>query len=506
MLTDLTFLTTGAPWPPTAEKARLATYEANRKLFEAEHAGLKSGVFKEAFSRIMRDTNASGEPMPPTSYEMVINYPKLITVATAGLLFNKAPGIVAGKESDTQAMLAAQDIAERSDLQETLYASAMDVSRYGDGLLYVHRGEDGKGIVDITRPDVWFPIVDGANIRKILYHVLATPYTKTDSGILGVESTKHYLRVEIHSKGSVEVRDYTLRVNNLDSAPGQQVTGAAQIGAMVGTPRVEKTGLTDFAVVPVHNLRPSDRVHGIDDYTDIQSLVCELEVRMAQIAKVLDRHSDPTMQGPEEALTTVKDKDGNEYRMFLPGQYYVNQAGGVQGEIKYTTWDAQLDANFKLIDKIIEQIRVISEMGALLSDLSEKSGAIPSGAAMRRMLYSAIGKVSRIRNRFTAAIKKALVQASLLDGDSLVDKPLYIDWPDTLPRDPKELAEIASMRTGGKQTQSTKRAIMEQDELSEDEAEAELESILDEQASSMTLLEPANTPPEDGSGGGGEGV
>lgn len=508
MLTDLTFIQTGAPWPPTAEKARLATYEANRKLFEAEHAGLKSGVFKEAFSRIMRETNAAGEPMPPTSYEMVINYPKLITVATAGLLFNKAPNVIAGEEADEQAMLAVQDISERSDLQATLYAIAMDVSRYGDGLMYVHRGEDNKGIVDITRPDVWFPVVDGANIRKALYHVLATPYTKTEPGMLGIESTKHYLRVEIHSKGSFEVRDYTLRVNNLDSAPGQQVTGAAQIGAMVGTPRVEQTRLTDFAVIPVHNLRPSDRVHGMDDYTDIQSLVCELEVRMAQISKVLDRHSDPTMQGPEEALTTVKDKDGNEVRIFLPGQFYVNQAGGQQGEIKYTTWEAHLDANFKLIDKIQEMIRVTSEMGALLSDMSDKSGAIPSGAAMRRMLYSAISKISRIRNSFTVAIKKALVQASLLGGVSLADKPLYIKWPDTLPRDPKELAEIAQTRTGSKQTQSTKRAIMELDELSEDEAEEELESILDEQAASMTLLEQPKTneePPDDDTDENGEG-
>lgn len=496
MLTDLTFLQTGAPWPPACEKARIDQYNDNRKLFENDHASIKSGVFKSVFERVMRDINASGEPVPPVSYEVVVGYPKLISVSTAGLLFNKAPGIVAGKESDTQAMQAVQDISERSDLQTVLYTCALDVSRYGTGLLYVRTDEEGKGIVDLTRPDVWFPVVDAANLRRTLYHVLATPYT-VRTAVLGMTVTKQYLRVEIHSKGSIEIRDYNLK--------------DGQIGSQEGTPRIQQTGLTDFAVIPVHNLLPSDRVYGLDDYDDVQSLVCELEVRIAQISKVLDRHTDPTMQGPEDALTLVEREGQPPAREFVPGKFYINQSGGIQGKIEYVTWDAQLEANFKFMDKIVELIRVISQMGALLSDLSDKSGAIPSGAAMRRMLYGAISKISRIRNNFAPAIKRALRLASMLSGYSLADKPIYIDWPDTLPRDPLEMAQVAQIRTGSKQTQSVKRAIMDMDELNEEDAEAELEAIRDDQAEAMAMLEPvADDDDEEDDGGneagGGEGV
>ena len=76
------------------------------------------------------------------------------------------------------------------------------------------------------------------------------------------------------------------------------------------------------------------------------------------------------MQGPEDALLAVHDPNtGEVVRHFVPGQFYINQSGGVQGKIEYITWEAQLDANpFKFVDKkIIELIRVISEMGALLS-------------------------------------------------------------------------------------------------------------------------------------------
>lgn len=469
MLTDLTFLEQGQPWPPVSERKRLDTYKANRLLFEAEHAL----VFEENFKRLERAAGEAGVSMP-TSYELVVNHFRLISVTTAGMLFNKAPGIIVGKEQDAKVMELVQAIDDRSDLQDVLFSCALDASRYGDGLLYVRRDEAGLGVIDLTRPDTWFPVVDAANLRRVLHHVLATPYERVEL-VMGERRKRSYLRVEIHSPGSIEVRDYLLEKN--------------AIGPMLGAPRLEQTGLKGFAVIPVSNLRPSDRVHGIDDYNDIQDLVCELEVRLAQISRVLDRHSDPTMQGPDSALEDVELPDGSFARVFVPGKYFINQAGSLQGNIEYLTWDAQLEANFKQIERILSLIRTISEMGALLSDLTDKGGAIPSGAAMRRMLYATISKISRLRNRFTPAIRKAIQAAATLSGNSLDDTPIYIDWPDVLPRDPLESAQIADIRTGGKQTQSVKRAIMELDELDEDDAEAELDSIQDEQATAMPMLE-----------------
>lgn len=469
MLTDLTFLEQGQPWPPASEKDRLATYAANRQLFEAEHAP----VFHENFKRLVRAAGEAGVSIP-TSFELVVNYFRLITVTTAGMLFNKAPGIIAGKEQDEKAMDLVQAIDDRSDLQDVLFTCALDASRYGDGLLYARRDEAGNGVIDITRPDTWFPVVDAANLRRVLYHVLATPYEQTEI-VMGERRKRKYLRVEIHSPGSIEIRDYQLEQN--------------AIGPLLGTPKVEHTGLDTFAVIPVSNLRPSDRVHGIDDYNDIQDLVCELEVRLAQISRVLDRHSDPTMQGPESALEDAEMPDGSLARVFVPGKYFINQAGTLQGRIEYLTWDAQLDANFTQIERILSLIRTISEMGALLSDLTDKGGAVPSGAAMRRMLYGTISKISRLRNRFTPALRQALKAAAALSGGDLSDTPIYIDWPDVLPRDPLEQAQIADIRTGGKQTQSVKRAIMELDELDEDDAEAELESIREEQSDAMPMLD-----------------
>ena len=475
MLTDLNFLNPGRPWPPPGEKERLEGYRDNRLLFQADHAA----VFKESLSRTLRSAGELGLPVA-TSFEVCVNFFKLISVTTAGMLFNKAPGIVAGKESDAGAMALLQDIDDRSGLQDVLFSCALDASRYGDGLLYVRRDESGRGVIDISRPDIWFPVVDAANLHRVLYHVLATPYEHAVTAF-GQEEKHKYLRVLIHSPGSVETRDYRLQEN--------------AIGPLQGAPRIEMTGTKGFAVIPVHNLRTSDRVHGIDDYNDIQSLVSELEVRLAQISRVLDRHSDPSMQGPEEALTDYTDPHTGEIsQVFIPGKFFKNGSGPDKGDISYITWDAHLEANFRQIERLLSLIRTISEMGALLSDMSDKQGAIPSGAAMRRMLYGTISKISRLRNSFTRAIKEAVTAAAALCGSDMSQIQIYIDWADSLPRDPLEQAQIADLRTGGKQTQSVKRAIMELDELDEDDAEAELESIRDEQAAAMPMLDPNRLP------------
>ena len=64
-----------------------------------------------------------------------------------------------------------------------------------------------------------------------------------------------------------------------------------QIGRAAEPERVTLTGLDDIAVIHVPNTTTSRQLHGIDDYVDIDSIVSEIEVRLDQIAKVLDKHT-----------------------------------------------------------------------------------------------------------------------------------------------------------------------------------------------------------------------
>ncbi len=441
MLTDLSFLGPGKPWPPPSERERLERYVYNRKLF----ANDCDDKYREQSKRIER---VIGDYQEVVSYHLALNYPKRVSMKTADLLLGEPPKWDAGEQTGVL-----DRIADRSSLIGTLREIALDISMCGDGLLYIRRTEQG-GVIDIAAPETWFPVVSPDNVKDVIYHVLAWTYAIGEG-----DARKEYLKLVIHERGQFTEREHLL--------------DAGRIGKRMADDLVTPTGLRDFAIIHVPNSTTSRQLHGIDDYVDIDSIVAELEIRFDQIAKVLDKHTAPTMQGPACAL--VKDAAGND--IFPAGNYVINQdENGNTANVGYLTWDAQLAANFQMIDKLIEQLYTQSEMGAaIFGDVANKSGSIPSGTALRRMMISPLAKVSRIREKLDPALKRALKMAAQLDNVKIND--ISIAWQDGLPDDPKESAEIMQIRTGNKATISQYSAIQKLDGRTDVDIDAELELI-----------------------------
>ncbi|WP_434796636.1 phage portal protein [Terrisporobacter vanillatitrophus] len=459
MLTNLDFLKLGSSWPPENEIHRLEKYHKNQMIFEGEH----EQVYKESFKRI---TRVIGNFEDIVSYSVIANFQKLISLKIADFLLGEPPKITCG-DDNSKHQTTLDTISENSDLINTCYSAAIDISRYGDSVFNVYKDEEGKGIIDITQPSFYFKIVDAKNIKKVLHHVLAHTYevTQSESSLFSTKENKvKYLYVQIHSKGFYE--EITYRINNRNI-----IDGVAEELKKIDT------GLDDFAIVPVHNLLTSDRVYGIDDYADLDSIISEIEVRISQISKILDKHAEPSVQGPESALE--RDYDTGEYKLKM-GNYFI-RGTTEDPPVEYVTWEAQLEANFKQIEKLINILAVISEMGSAIFDNEQKAGQIASGTALRRMMISPLAKVNRSRMRFDSGIKKAIKLASQLGGENIIDlskEKINIFWNDGLPDDPKEQAEIMGIRTGNKSTLSQFSAIQRLDSLSDEDTQKELEAIL----------------------------
>lgn len=440
-------------------------YAANRKLFENKHAE----VYFQAFKRIERVISNFQDVV---SYPVIINYQKLLSLKVADLLLGEAPTITAGKEGSAE-QLTVDLIATNTDLINTAYEAAIDVSRYGDGLFYVYP-EEGSGQIDVTQPPIWFPIVSDMNLKKILYHVLAWTY-EVGTG----DQKRTHLKVHIHEKGRYTEREYLLSNRNIEKQIVDDV--------------VVQTGLSDFAVIQVPNVLTSDRVHGMDDYSDIDSIISELLVRLGQISRVLDKHADPSVEGPSSAL----EKDPQSGEWVLKMGKFISRDDKDDPETKYIVWDAQMDANFKIIEQLINFLHAISEMGSsLLGDKAESDGAAPSGTSLRFRLISPLAKVKRIAMRFEPALIKAIKLCSQLKGNGaidLTDVPISITWNDGLPNDPKEEADIIALRTANKATMSIKRALITYDGMSEEDADNELEAI-DEDESKANPMSGQNAP------------
>ncbi len=475
MLTSLDFLKEGKPWPPPVEAERLELYKQNKLLFEGKH----EQVYKDWIRLLREDQQAT--------LEMVLNWHKRLTLLFADLLLGEPPRITAG-DQESEEQQAVERIIEDNGLFNVAYEVALDVSRYGTGIFKVRY--DGRAIIEGQQPAIWFPVVSPDNIKEIQAHVLAWTYEE-DTQERGKTVTKKYLQTEVHERGRIISAKYPIENGIIGPAIEEAET---------------ETGVNEFLVVPVNNVLTTDRVAGLDDYSDLDSIIQELEVRVAQISRILDKHADPNMYGPDTALEQDPATGQWEYRG--GGKYFpVGQGEQPPG---YVTWDGQLEAAFKQIDLLMEQLYILSETSAAAFG-QLKVGLAESGTALRRLMMAPLAKVNRIRMRFDPALKEVLWLASLLEkaqgmAGAVVLEDIHVDWKDGLPDDDQELTqnEVQRYTAGLTSLESSLRRLygLEGEALQE-----EIDRINSEQAGQGAVagLPLITLPAAEGEGGEGAG-
>lgn len=470
ILINLDFLEEGKAFPPDSERERLKRYRENRMLFEDEHAE----VYKNQFERIERVIGNFGKVV---SYATIFNFQKLMTLKIADFVFGQEPKITVSTDEQQRVIDA---ILTDTDFFGKMYTAAIDVSRYGDGVFRVYRTADGKADVDVYAPQYWFPVVDNNNIHRFMYHCFCTTY------IIDSKRKKYGLNVQIHSPN--EPQRCEERTYELDGNPG-----SFRIGRMLTKPH-DPDMETKFSVCPVFrvcNTAVSDRCFGIDDYSSVDSIISELIIRVSQVAKVLDRFSSPSVSGPQSALEWSEERQSYVFR--IQDYYLRNDESDPKPEM--LVWDANLDANFKMIELLTNMLYTISEMGsAVFGDLSNAAGNAASGTALRRLMISPLAKAKRVKNGFDKVIKQIISLLSAGYGETILPQDITVTWQDGLPNDPVEEANIMNLRTGGKATMSRWTAIQRYDKMSDKDTDAEIQMI-DQDENSATAGEiPVNEP------------
>lgn len=422
-LTSLDQIKPGAEWPINADMAaRFKKLNGYKLAFQGEHAS----VYNESFHRI---STVIGNFNQVFEYGTILNYQKKISIKTADLLLGEQPSL---RAEDEKKQADIDDIVKTTDLWGTVYEAAIDNSRFGNSVLMIYES-NGKPKIDIIPTSRWIPVVDPMNIKNVTNHIIFW--------VMGEGESKE-LHMNIHSVGSYEVRVYKLKSSGYSKD---------RIGPLKHLETVN-TGLSDFAIIPFSNLTTSDSIYGISDYDDVDSIVCEIEVRISQISKILDKHADPSVVVPEASVEI--DPDTGEAKIRLGNAFIIDKDSPAPS---YLTFDGKLEASFKQLELLLNQLAIISELGTLfLGNGLEKLGAI-SGTALKKLAYSALAKVSRIEKKMTPKILKTLELAGEIINKDLSDAS--IAWSDSLPTDLKEIVEIANLRTGNKPTMTTSGAI-----------------------------------------------
>lgn len=455
MLTDLSFLNIGRDWPPPSEQPRMERYFRNRQLWDNKHTEVYGDWW-----RVLREEYG-------ISHEILFNFHKRVSTLWADLVFGDPPNFIAGEQNSAE-QDTIKRIVEDTQFHTVGYENVLDVSRYGDALIKL-RLRGNKAYIQAQSPAIWYPVVSLDDQREVIYHVFAWSFEDRP----GESDANQYLRVEIHDKGRIFNRLHQLKNDKI----GERVELAAFFPSRL---EEEETRLDTFMIFHVPGLRASDEFFGKDDYLDIDSTILEYMARNAQISRVQDQHSDPNLSGPEDLMR--RNPVTGAYELKVGGKYFPVPPGEDRPE--YLVWDASQENQFKFMDNLKRDLYEVSETTPTAFGNSE-TGYAESGTSLRLRMVPPLAKAQRVRLRFDSVIKDLLIRAAELEsawgGDAAVPESVNIAWEDGLPRDPREEAEIETMRQSAG-IASRYSSIKRLDGGTDDEIQEEIDRIDEDKA------------------------
>lgn len=496
MLYNLNWLAPGQQFPPVQERDRIKRYLENEVLFDGEHFGTELRernklytsegsieVYRKCAERI---SQVVGNFEDIISFPVLFNYQRLMSMKMADLVCGEYPVITGSNENENNSIKTVRDFV---DLDARLYSTVIDMSRYGDAIWRVYLDDLSDGTTfTLWDPKEWYPIVLADGTNRVVQHVLCWRENINEGRALIDPLWK--LHVQIHGCRPTEVGSYEERVYTMSS-------DGRVIKDLESTAEVN-TGLKRCAVQHLKAFGTSSTIYGYDDYMTLDSILAEIMVRVGQISIILDKHADPNLTGPVSMLS--QNPETGEFYL-KRGKFFATSQG--DNEPHYLTWDGQLNAAFKQLELLINQLYILSEMGAALLGGQDGSSAAISGTAMRFKMVNPLAKARRISNSLTNPVRRLLSDLT----EDVAFENISVYWADGLPDDPRETIEMAKLATGEVKMMPLKTAIREYFKRTDKEADEWIATIEEAKKKALELTQPPkddddpNHPgPQDGTG------
>jgi hypothetical protein len=425
-------------------------------------------------------------------------------------MFGEPPVYESGMPDDSVVQKRLSSIVEENDLNRRGHELVIGAGYRGDAWLKTWFGtrHDMSALADydgleppndaplepmitsVIAENVFPEFADGSRKRlkavNIAYEVAVTDAHGREEYV--------YLDVERHIPGYVIREKFMLDGGTYDECDGVHIN-TYTIGRQIGESVITPTGTSRLLMHHIPYKTDDERFWGVSGIEKMESLLAAINDRLVQIDYILLKHSDPTTYGPplqDDGNTTVR----------LSGEYIeVDKADVTPG---YMTWDGQLDAAFRQLDKLVSYVFLESEtpqwvFGTTIAQGNEGGTGTShtDGGAIKARFFPILSKVKRIRQSVDVALRDALYTAMLLDNSQNervegfvpyeVPYP-KIRWKDGIPRNEREEAEIAQIRTGNKPTLDQMTAIKHLDDLDDMQAQEILDRIQDDEQRDAAIV------------------
>lgn len=462
-------------FPKQEDKHRIQRYTYFDRLFEGDHysafAIRGEAHFSDQYNRLKY---------------VAVNFPGLITRILADLLFSEPVKFVVnekGKEKNKEFIDA---LVKENNLHTQNYESALGNSRRGDAVYKLRIGRRNPAIsnepltiiIEDINPAIYYPEINHGNFRE-------EPQKKTLAWLFH-QGDKCFLRKEIH-----EPQKITNEVWTYDEKKDEAIMklGEDQVKKMLGVDAVQLTKTDELWVIHIPNTRDGSSYWGYSDYRDLYSLFFALNNRISKIDNILDKHSDPILAVPDGII----DENG-QIKKEAMGMIEMSSADGANNKPEYIVWDANLEAAFKEIERIIDFVYMASEISPASVGM-DKGGEAESGRKFKLKLQRTLAKTKRKQVYYEQALKQVMTIAQKISlahnipvGGVKISEvaEVEIEWSDGVMNDTRELAEELEIRLRAGII-SKAQAIAEMDGITLEEAEKRAKKITEEEGLALPL-------------------
>ena len=379
-LTTTDYVRPGATWPPRSEQVRITRMNRYRAYYNGDYRQLN----------------------PNDEFRVTRNMFRMVANFWRDTLTGDPPRIAVNERADDFIGLL------RPTLISSARAVTRDVARYGCGVFYARV----PGRIETVDPRFWFPVVNPADISDVRAHVIAYPFTSNPE----TPQVPDRLQVYVLEGGVCSERVYGLTGGSLQ----------AQVGDEVRTPCAPDPIAWVFT-------DDDDPLYGVSFFTDLEPLVRDLHRRESLLSTALDNHSNPHLAVPEGAFKA----NANGSVTVATNGVVIPVPDGARAP-EYVTWDPKFAEHRDSISRSLEAVFQMTGISRILFDPSQASGAIPSGAALRRLALPTVQRIRVFRDALGRGIREVLAAAGVLNGAAggelfaFDPDDVVLSWPSAL--------------------------------------------------------------------------
>ena len=498
-MTDLKFLSVGQAFPPIEEAKRIAECTDNELLFDGNSHAAETKHFRET----LRNLNTLALKLGWTDSYLAIelNFFKFMSKKTMDFVCGEYPDILAAEKDDAkQAIL--DEIRKATQFDEKHGDTWIRVPMYGSCPWRIYR-DGNRDTFTLVKPQNFFKVVSPEDPYKVTHYVI----TNLD---YNEDLKRVVLTAQIHEKGKYTTRQFLCKP--FAGFPAGKVNGMRYaLQPMYNTEKANlytlildrltdeifrwspvviereitqsttpvNTGLDDFAIIEIDNIRKTDGIYSASDYNDVESIIAAQQRVLTEVQLIFDKYTVPTGYGDIE-MANYDSKVGESF--FEIGKWYgIPRDGVVPGYIQPDI--SRLEVYFRKLEYLDKQLQILSEFGGVMS-----AGVVPSGIAvdtMKSMYTSELKKAERLTTRNTEKVKRLFSLLSKSYGTKIEEKEITVVWYDGLPNSEQAEINLAVSKITN-QLSSRREELRTRFNKTEEEIDKIMEEIQEEQADFST--------------------